>query len=200
MALEDRKPYRGLQRAVTWTRFLVYIPIVSLFIGAVALIIVGGVETVGAVYRALLDGTVSEKESLVDFISLADLFLLATVLYIIALGLYELFIDGSLPLPQWLIVRDLDDLKEKLAGVVVVVLSVFFLGFVVKATNPTLVMWEGIGIAAMIGALSLFLWTFGRGKHGGSAEPPQAFVAAMEAEIEREVVADVAQDAKRKAP
>jgi uncharacterized membrane protein YqhA len=183
MATSEKKTHSMLQRAITWTRFLIYIPVVALFTGAVALVLVGGFETAWAVYRALFDGSVSEKETLVDFISLADLFLLATVLYIIALGLYELFIDDRLPLPQWLVVNDLNDLKEKLTGVVVVVLAVFFLGFVVKATDPMLVLWEGLGIASIILALSVFLRGFKHEAPKGGDEPPKALVHALEAQI-----------------
>ena len=114
MVKHDNVPHAAYKRLITWTRFLIWIPVIAMFVGAVALVVLGGFETAVAVYRAFFDGTVSEKETLVDFITLADLFLLATVLYIIALGLYQLFIDDTLPLPQWLIVHDLDDLKEKL--------------------------------------------------------------------------------------
>jgi uncharacterized membrane protein YqhA len=41
------------------------------------------------------------KELLATFIEIIDIFLVATVFYIIALGLYELFIAKA-PLPGWL--------------------------------------------------------------------------------------------------
>ena len=44
--------------------------------------------------------------------------LLGTVLYIVSLGLYQLFIDHSLPVPRWLRVDDLADLKRDLINVV----------------------------------------------------------------------------------
>jgi uncharacterized membrane protein YqhA len=176
-----------LRRTVTWTRFLIYIPVVALFVGAVALVVLGGFETVMAVYHAFFDGSVSEKQTLVDFITLADLFLLATVLYIIALGLFQLFIDDTLPLPQWLVVHDLDDLKEKLTSVVVVVLAVFFLGVVVKSPESIRILWEGLGIGAIILALSVFLLAFKRLKHEASDEDgPRAMIHVMQDEIARE--------------
>jgi uncharacterized membrane protein YqhA len=177
----------GLQRAVTWTRFLIYIPVVALFVGSVALVLLGGYETLMAVYSAFFDGSVSEKQTLVDFITLADLFLLATVLYIIALGLYQLFIDDTLPLPQWLIVHDLDDLKEKLTSVVIVVLAVFFLGVVVKSPESIRILWEGLGIGAMVLALSVFLFAFKRIRHEVADEDgPRAMIHVMKDEIARE--------------
>jgi uncharacterized membrane protein YqhA len=187
MASHDQPSNAGLKRAVTWTRFLIYIPVVALFIGAAALIVLGGYETAVAVFRAFFDGTVSEKETLVDFITLADIFLLATVLYIIALGLYQLFIDDTIPLPDWLVVHDLDDLKEKLASVVIVVLAVFFLGTVVKSPAPLTVLWQGLGIGAMILALSVFLLAFKSiGHKQADGDGPRAMIHAMEEEIARE--------------
>lgn len=191
---------KGLARVVTWTRYLMYVPVVALFTGSVALVIVGGWGTLGALYRAFFDGTISEKETLVDFITLADLFLLATVLYIIALGLYELFIDDSLPLPQWLVVHDLDDLKEKLTGVVVVVLAVFFLGYVVKATNPMLVMWEGIGVGVMVFALAFFLWAFSRARNHLNQDGPTALVHTVEQALAKDADAAEAVTAEPRPP
>lgn len=45
----------------------------------------------------------------------------------IGLGLYRLFVDPELPLPAWLKIRDLDDLKNNLVSSVIAVLSVLFL-------------------------------------------------------------------------
>lgn len=145
-----------LRRAAAFTRYVVMIPVAGLFFGAVTLVLMAGVE----VYKTILEaigGHLEKKVAVLDFIELADVFLLATVLYIMALGLFELFIDDSLPLPHWLEIHTLDDLKEKLVGVVVVVLAVSFLGKVIEAESARALMELGIGVAAVIGALSYFL-------------------------------------------
>jgi len=54
----------------------------------------------------------------VAFTQLIDTFLLGTVLYIVAIGLYELFIDPQIKTPAWLEIRSIDDLKERLLGTV----------------------------------------------------------------------------------
>ena len=82
--------------------------------------------------------------------------MLAVVLYIMAVGLYELFIDDNLDLPAWLVIHNLEDLKEKLVGVVIVVLAVFFLGRVIESQEPLEVLYLGVGISAVIAALSYF--------------------------------------------
>jgi len=91
----------------------------------------------------------------VAFIEVVDVFLLATVLYIIAVGLYELFI-GELQLPSWLVIKNLDDLKGQLISVVVAVLAVLFLGTIVGSKNESPLVL-GLAISPMIVALTLFL-------------------------------------------
>lgn len=136
------------------------LPVLGLFVGATTLFIVASVESI-AVVSHTISAEVSEKEAVLAFIELADVYLLATVLYIMSLGLFELFIDDQLPLPAWLEIHTLDDLKEKLVGVVIVVLAVTFLGQALKATDPLAIAYQGLGIAVVIAALSYFL----RGAH-----------------------------------
>jgi uncharacterized membrane protein YqhA len=56
-----------------------------------------------------------------------DLFLIGTILYIVALGLAALFLDSEAALPRWFKVRELQDLKFVLAQSIVVVMLVGFL-------------------------------------------------------------------------
>ena len=62
----------------------------------------------------------------VGLVQVMDGFLIAAGLLIFSLGLYELFI-GEIELPAWLVIQDLDSLKAKLAGVIVMVMAVTFL-------------------------------------------------------------------------
>ena len=81
------------------------------------------------------------------------------VFLMIALGLYELFIDPNLDLPDWLTFSSFDDLKNKLIGVVIVVLAVLFLGSVVSWDGSRDMLGIGAGVALVIGALTYFLST-----------------------------------------
>jgi uncharacterized membrane protein YqhA len=56
-----------------------------------------------------------------------DLFLVGTILYIVALGLAALFLDSEAALPRWFKVHELHDLKIILSQSVVVVMVVGFL-------------------------------------------------------------------------
>jgi len=163
----DREHQLGM-RVVSWTRFVVVAPVIGLFVASIVLVAaasIRGVQVVASVLRGLMD----LKGITVEFIEIADVFLLAIVLYIIALGLFELFIDDRLPLPEWLEFHHLDDLKEKLVSVVIVVLGVYFLGKVIEGSDFQSVMYLGLGIAAMIAALSYFVGRVLAKKHGPAA-------------------------------
>lgn len=154
-------------RLIALSRYLVIIPVISSLIGAFILMLYGAVATAidGAyAFEQMFKGNDKGlKAAAVQFIELVDVFLLATVLYIIGVGLYELFI-GKLDMPDWLVINTLDDLKVKLINVVVTVLAVLFLGLVVSWDGTTNLLIPGAGIALVIGALTLFLTQQGKKK------------------------------------
>jgi len=146
---------RLFARATAWTRFIIAAPIGGLFIAAIVMTSLAVIDLV-LITIGIFDDGFELKRTVVDFIELADVFLLSVVLYIMSLGLYELFIDDNVPVPSWLEIHTLEDLKEKLIGVVIVVLAVFFLGQVIESPDPLAVLYQGGGIALMIAALSYF--------------------------------------------
>jgi uncharacterized membrane protein YqhA len=97
------------------------------------------------------------KDFLGISIQIIDMFLVATVVYLISLGLYELFIAKA-PLPGWVEIRNLDDLKNKLLGLVVIALAVIFLGYALTMSTETGILELGAGIGIMIGTISFYLW------------------------------------------
>ena len=142
------------------SRFLILIAVVGALLAATTLLVYGLAEAVSLVVQTVQKAEITRKAAkamALEFIEIIDLFLMATVFYIIALGLYELFIDGDLGLPDWLSIRSLDDLKNKLVSVVIVVLAVLFLGQAVTWDGQADLMGFGIGIAAVIAALTWFL-------------------------------------------
>lgn len=156
----DRITARIIAKFAGFTRFIVMVPVLGLLVSSVALVILGAVETVHVIGSAITpvgQGGASLKETLVGFIEIADLFLLAVVIYIIALGLFELFIDSDIELPGWLQFNDLDDLKYRLLGVVVVVLAVLFLGRAIQTTEAQDLFWVGAATASVIASLALFM-------------------------------------------
>jgi len=94
-----------------------------------------------------------------------DDYLLAAILIIVALGLYELFVgkidaaERDEIAPRLLLIRSVDDLKDRLAKVVLLVLIVEFLQytFAVNFTSALDLLYLAVGIA-LIG-LALYLTT-----------------------------------------
>lgn len=159
-----------MSRLLSLSRYFAIIPVVCIFIAATALLIYGAVltgQTIVGLVSAGSFGVKQSKELLVRSIELADLFLLATVLYVMAVGLYELFIDDTLDLPAWLEIHNLDDLKDKLIGVVIVVLGVVFLGQVITWDGQRDLLAFGAAVALVIGALAYFVSQ----KKGGKEKP-----------------------------
>jgi len=149
-----------IRRLLNGSRFLVLAAVLGALAAALALFVYGIAETVVVVADAIAKAEASSKGAktlALAFIEIVDLFLLGTVLLMIALGLYELFISSDLDLPEWLQIRTFDDLKLKLVGVVIVVLAVLFLGQIVAWDGERDLLGFGAAIALVIAALTYFL-------------------------------------------
>lgn len=149
-----------MTRLIGLVRYIIIIAVLATLIAATALILFGAVETFVIIRDVFSKGEFTSKVAktlLLSFIEITDIFLLATVLYIVALGLYELFIDDRVPVPRWLEIHTLDDLKDKLIGVVIVVIGVGFLGQFTTWNGETNLLISGSGAALVIAALTFFL-------------------------------------------
>jgi uncharacterized membrane protein YqhA len=144
-----------LKKLLSNSRYLVIVPVMGLLAASIALMGTGAYKIVSIV-SSILQGDTDTKVSMLGFLETADLFLLAVALYLIALGLYDLFIDSNIQVPEWLTIRDLTDLKKKLVEVVVMILAVVFLGKVVNWDGGIEVFYLGAGIALVIAALTFF--------------------------------------------
>jgi uncharacterized membrane protein YqhA len=160
-----------MPRVIGWTRYLVIFPIVGLLLAAAALFVFGGLGMISALIEGILhslQGT-HDPHALpveVEIVEYVHRFLIGTVLFITAVGFYQLFID-EIQFPNWLRIDSTEELETNLIGVTVVVLAVQFMG-VVFTLDPGELMNYGIGIAFPIAALSLFIglrtWSTSRAK------------------------------------
>jgi uncharacterized membrane protein YqhA len=89
------------------------------------------------------------KHMMAASIEIMDIFLVATVFSIVSLGFYELFIAKA-PLPGWLKICDLEDLKAKLLGRVIIALSVLLLGVALTWDGQSDILAFGLAIAAYL--------------------------------------------------
>ncbi len=162
-----------IPRILASSRFFVAIGALGAFVSAVALLVYGALAVTEVVWTAFAAGhfdATGAEHLAVELIRLTDLLLLGTVLYIVAIGLYELFVDPNLPVPAWLHIANLDDLKAKLIQVVVVLLGVTFLGYVVERAGEADVLDLGAAIALVVAAFALIIFVTDR-SHGGGAPP-----------------------------
>ncbi len=147
----------GMRKFVGLTRYSVFFPALAAMLGAVLLLAQGSIEVVLAVFDAIVKQT-PLKDTIVQVLTAVDAILLGTVLLVIGYGLYELFVDSDIELPKWLQVRDLDDLKSKLIGVVVAIIAVIFVGVLVDANRAADVISYGVGSGALVLGLAFFAY------------------------------------------
>jgi uncharacterized membrane protein YqhA len=141
-------------------RFLLVVPVIGCIILTAATVVMG----IGRIFKAGIAAFGSPEFSIrsskamgLAVIEIIDLFLVATVAYITAVGLHKLFISSKkLNLPMRLKIESLHDLEEKIIGVIVAALAVAFLGKVTSGDSPEVLLSTGGGIAVVVAALGLF--------------------------------------------
>jgi uncharacterized membrane protein YqhA len=149
-----------MHRFFSSSRYLVLLAVAGSFVAGATTLLFGMISIVQLLSGLLLTGDFGSKAAkglALGFIEAVDLFLLGTVFQIMALGLYELFIDDTIQLPHWLVIHTLDDLKTKLIGVIVVIMAVVFLGHVVNWHGEIELLYLGSAIALVVSSLTWFL-------------------------------------------
>jgi uncharacterized membrane protein YqhA len=125
---------RMLRNIIAGSRYMLIIAALGTFVSSVAVLLYAGITVVllmTGIFVQFKFAIEDIKHVAITSIELIDLFLISTVLYIVSLGLYSLFIDNKLPLPHWLEITNFNDLERRLLSVIVVLLAVTFLGIVV---------------------------------------------------------------------
>ena len=144
-----------MRKIVGLTRYTVFVPAIAAMIGALLLMAQGSIAIIVAVINSLRQFT-PLKDVIVEVLTAVDGILLGTVLLVIGYGLYELFVDTKIEVPTWLEIKDLDDLKSKLIGVVVAIIAVVFVGVMVDSTRASDVVSYGVGAGALVLGLAVF--------------------------------------------
>lgn len=151
------------ERLLIVSKFFIYLPVIFGIISAIILFLVSTIDMlymVGEVLGAIRDlsyPTSLHVDIVSEIIGAVDLYLLAIVLLIFSFGLYELFIseveegDPRIKLPAILAINSLDELKDKLAKVIVMVLVVSFFQRVldIKYQGALEMMYFALSISAL---------------------------------------------------
>jgi uncharacterized membrane protein YqhA len=115
---------------------VVIVPVITLFISAILFGLYGTYLAVETGIKFFAYPEYREVTTLVvKFFAVIDVFLLAMVLYIFSLGLYELFVD-KLNVPEALSITSVDELKAKLASVVILFVAIAYVKVLVEWKDP----------------------------------------------------------------
>lgn len=152
-----------MTRFLLRTRYLILVPILGLAIAATFFFIFGGIGLISLLLEALFGAlglapeAVEPEQGVIIFevVEHVHIFLIGTVLYITAVGFYQLFIH-EIDFPNWLKIDSTDELETNLIGVTVVVLAVNFMGAIFAGGTENLLQY-GVAIALPIAALGVFV-------------------------------------------
>jgi len=154
--------------AIWRSRFIIILAVVFGLIGAIVLFIIASIDIWDAAvysFSTIFSGEHPENfhEDIVGaIIGAVDLYLIAVVLFIFAFGIYELFISEIDEASEnensnkLLAIHSLDQLKDKIAKVIVMVLVVSFFQRVLHTNfaTPLEMLYFAVSITAL--ALGLF--------------------------------------------
>jgi uncharacterized membrane protein YqhA len=149
------------------SRFLVILAVVSSLFGSMVLFVIGSLDVVDVLsktwgYYILGDHSYDLHAKVVgEIIGAIDLYLIAVVLLIFSFGIYELFISQideaqESESSQILEIHSLDELKDKIAKVIIMVLVVKYFQMVLDMTFDGAL--EMLYLAVSILGLSLSLF------------------------------------------
>lgn len=145
-------------------------------IGIVSISVIGyaSFETFLVIKTAVSDYA-TEGDVVKKSLHAVDLYLLGIAMFIMSVGLFELFVGDIKGLSKWLVVKDLDQLKSMLVKIVIVVMSVSFTNKVITWDEKTDLLGFGVGMGAVILALSYFLVVKYNGKEKDKEEAPSLY-------------------------
>lgn len=141
---------------------MIILAVIGSLLAAFTLIIYGFLRVLAVIWDLIAERDLTshrEEQLSIELIGLIDVFLIGVILLIVALGLYQLFIDENTTLPSWLKIRTLDELKHRVIGVICVVLGVNFLSNVAEWTGGQDILYLGAAIGIVLVALVLLLKT-----------------------------------------
>ncbi|MBZ0287266.1 MAG: YqhA family protein [Anaerolineae bacterium] len=169
------------------SRWLIVVPVIISLILSISVLIVTTVDALDIVGQTLTYLGASEEarsslfvQTISEVVAIVDGYLLATIMLIFALGLYELFVskiqvaEGSEFAERLLLIRSLDDLKNRLANVILVILIVKFFQQALnqKYTTAADGLYLALGVVLIAGALYL----------SGRAKPAKEYESSKAAE------------------
>lgn len=179
---QDMKKIESIFEGFMWnSRFVVIFAVIASLLSAFAMFFM---TTVDAIYMwshlleyasPAMDATARmalRSSTITHVVEIVDGYLLATVLLIFALGLYELFIskidmaEGTETSSNVMLINSLDDLKARLAKVILMILIVKFFEHAISLSFNTAI--DLLALSGGIALIGLALYLSHAGDHPSS--------------------------------
>ncbi|CZE47305.1 YqhA family protein [Campylobacter geochelonis] len=162
---------------ILWSsRLITILPVIFGLIGAIICFIIASYDILNVMFGAwnyMINGDHSidlHSDAVGIIVGAIDLYLMALVLFIFSFGIYELFISEIEPMKaskqsQVLEIKSLDQLKDKIGKVIIMVLIVNFFQRVLHAkfSTPLEMVYLAISILAL--CVGLYFLHKGGGSH-----------------------------------
>lgn len=173
------------ERALWHSRLVVLVAVVASVASAFALFYLGTADVVYLLQHVshYTDSSLADEarkalrdQTITHIVEVVDGYLLATVMLIFALGLYELFISdidearSTRSSSRILVIESLDDLKNRLAKVILMILVVKLFEHALRLTIATPLDLLYLGGAIALVGLALFLSHASEGHGEGTAD------------------------------
>jgi uncharacterized membrane protein YqhA len=152
-------------------RYLALVGIFGLLVGAIAALYVGAEKTIKVLQTAFLHYE-SNSPTLYILFECLDSFLVAIALIVIAVSIYELFI-GDLEVPDWMLVKNLNELKAKFSFVLIPVMAVKFVQKLLQSESALETLYYGIAVAIVSIALTAFNYVSEKEKEAEEKRHPE---------------------------
>lgn len=149
------------------TRFTTFLAVVGSLIASIVLFAKGTINISRGVYYFFANvgqNQIDDHHLVAEFVSAVDIFIFSTVLFIFALGIYELFINkidvvnrNKEERPNWLVVKSIDDLKTSLGKVILMILIVSFFEHSLSMKYDSILQLLYLGIGILLISTALYL-------------------------------------------
>ncbi|MFM8331529.1 MAG: YqhA family protein [Candidatus Methylumidiphilus sp.] len=157
-----------LRKILEYSRYMLVLPVIGSLLLMFSVVITGLGTLLVQELALLQQGGFSArtaKELTITVIQTIDMFLVGAISYIVAVGIYKLFISQEeSQILKRVKIEKLADLENKIIGILVVALAVGFLGKAEEAADKLALLQGGAAIALVIGALCLFLKSSAKGE------------------------------------
>ncbi|MCU0707653.1 MAG: YqhA family protein [Pirellula sp.] len=158
-----------LRKILEYSRYLLVLPVLGSLLLMVGVVVMGFAMVLVQEWSLFTKGQLTPKDGkqlTLTVVQTIDMFLVGAISYIVAVGIYKLFItEKDEQLLSRVRIEGLADLEIKIIGVVIVAMAVGFLGKITEAAEPFDVLQGGVGTAILIAALCLFIRIVGSDKN-----------------------------------